>query len=38
VVEGGKNEEKTKAKVFMKVACDLCGKTKTLVCLFIEDK
>jgi predicted protein tyrosine phosphatase len=38
VVEGGKKEEKTKAKAFMKVSYDLCGKIKTLVCLFIEDK
>jgi hypothetical protein len=38
VVEGGKKEEKTKAKAFMKVVYDLCVKTKTLACLFIEDK
>jgi hypothetical protein len=37
-VVGGKKEEKTKAKAFMKAAYDLCGKTKTLACLFIEDK
>jgi hypothetical protein len=37
-VVGGKNGEKTKAKAFMKVAYDLCGKTKTLACLFVEDK
>jgi hypothetical protein len=27
--------EKTKAKAFLKVVYDLCGKTKTLACLFI---
>jgi hypothetical protein len=37
-VVGGKKGEKTKAKAFMKVAYDLCGKTKTLACLFIEGK
>jgi hypothetical protein len=35
VVEGEKNGEKTKAKAFLKVVYDLCGKTKTLACLFI---
>jgi hypothetical protein len=38
VVEGEKKGEKTKAKAFMKVVYDLCGKTKTLACLFIEGK
>jgi hypothetical protein len=27
--------EKTKSKAFLKVVYDLCGKTKTLACLFI---
>jgi len=38
VVEGEKNGEKTKANAFMEVVYDLCGKTKTLACLFIEGK
>jgi hypothetical protein len=38
VVEGEKEGEKTKVQAFMKVAYDLCGKTKTLACLFIEGK
>jgi hypothetical protein len=37
VVEGGKKEEKTKAKTFMKVVYDLCVKTKNIAYLFIED-
>jgi hypothetical protein len=37
-VVGGKKGEKTKAKAFMKVIYDFCGKTKTLACLFIEGK
>jgi hypothetical protein len=38
VVEGEKKEEKTKAKAFLKVVYDLCGKTKTLACSFIGGK
>jgi len=37
-IEGEKKGEKTKEKAFMKVVYDLCGKTKTLACLFIEGK
>jgi hypothetical protein len=37
VVEGEKNGEKTKAKAFLKVVYNLCGNTKTLACLFIEE-
>jgi hypothetical protein len=37
-IEGEKKEEKTKANAFMEVVYDLCGKTKTLACLFIEGK
>jgi hypothetical protein len=38
VVEGEKKGEKTKVQAFMKVVYDLCEKTKTLTCLFIEGK
>jgi hypothetical protein len=38
VVEGETEGEKTKAKAFLKVVYDLCGKTKTLACLFIGGK
>jgi hypothetical protein len=38
-IEGEKKkEERTKAKAYMKVVYDLCGKTKTLACFFIEGK
>jgi hypothetical protein len=36
--KGEKKGEKTKAKAFLKVVYDLCGKTKTLACLFIGGK
>jgi hypothetical protein len=38
VVEGEKKGEETKAKAFLKVVYDLCGKTKTLAYLFIGGK
>jgi hypothetical protein len=38
VVEREKEREKTKVQALMKVVYDLCGKTKTLACLFIGGK
>jgi hypothetical protein len=38
VVEGEKKGEKTKTHAFMEVVYDLCGKTKTLACLYIDGK
>jgi hypothetical protein len=37
-VVGEKEGEKTKVQALMKVVYDLCGKTKSLACLFIEGK
>lgn len=38
MVEGEKDGEKIKVQALMKVVYDLCGKSKTLACLFTGGK